>query len=164
MVGIRSRTQLTPEILDKRRSLISIGSFSVGTNQIALDCARRMGLPVFNAPFSNTRSVAELTIAEIIMLFRLVFPKSMTAHTGGWQKTAMGATEVRAKKLGIIGYGNIGSHLAMLAEAIGMRGIFYDRTDKLQHGNVQPTESIDEFLARSDVLSLHVPDPPERAA
>jgi D-3-phosphoglycerate dehydrogenase / 2-oxoglutarate reductase len=164
MVDIRSRTQLTPEILDKRRSLISIGSFSVGTNQIALDCARRMGLPVFNAPFSNTRSVAELTIAEIIMLFRRVFPKSMAAHTGGWQKTAMGATEVLAKKLRIIGYGNIGSQLAVLAKAFGMRVIFYDRTDKLQHGNVQPTESLDELLARSDVVSLHVTDTPERAA
>lgn len=158
MVGIRSRSQLTPEILDNQRSLIAIGCFSVGTNQVDLNFARHMGIPVFNAPFSNTRSVAELTIAEIIMLFRRVFPKSMAAHTGGWQKTAVGSTEVRAKTLGIVGYGNIGSQLAVLAEAIGMRVIFFDRTDKLQHGNVQPTQTLEELLANSDVVSFHVPD------
>ncbi len=161
MVGIRSRSQLTPEILDNQRSLIAIGCFSVGTNQVDLNFARHMGIPVFNAPFSNTRSVAELTIAEIIMLFRRVFPKSMAAHTGGWQKTAVGSTEVRAKTLGIVGYGNIGSQLAVLAEAIGMRVIFFDRTDKLQHGNVQPTQTLEELLANSDVVSFHVPDTPE---
>lgn len=161
MVGIRSRTQLTKAVLDHQRSLIAIGCFSVGTNQVALDFARDIGLPVFNAPFSNTRSVAELTIAEIIMLFRRVFPKSMAAHSGGWQKTAIGATEVRAKTLGIVGYGNIGSQLAVLAEAIGMRVIYFDRTDKLHHGNVQPTETLDELLAKADVVSLHVPDTPQ---
>ncbi|MGE0854941.1 MAG: phosphoglycerate dehydrogenase [Hyphomicrobiaceae bacterium] len=161
MVGIRSRTQLTPEALDGSRSLIAVGCFSVGTNQVALDYARHMGLPVFNAPFSNTRSVAELTIAEIIMLYRRVFPKSQSAHAGGWQKTAIGSGEVRAKTLGIVGYGNIGSQLAVLAEAIGMRVIFYDRTDKLQHGNVQPTDTLEELLGRADVVSLHVPDTPE---
>ena len=161
MIGIRSRTQLTKEVLDHQRSLIAIGCFSVGTNQVALEFARDIGLPVFNAPFSNTRSVAELTIAEIIMLFRRVFPKSMAAHTGGWQKTAIGATEVRSKTLGIVGNGNVEYQLAVLAEAIGMRVIYYDRTDKLQHGNVQPTESLDELLAKSDVVSLHVPDTPE---
>lgn len=161
MVGIRSRTQLNKEALDGVHSLIAVGCFSVGTNQVALDFARDMGLPVFNAPFSNTRSVAELTIAEIIMLARRIFPKSMAAHTGGWQKTALGATEVRAKTLGIVGYGNIGSQLAVLAEAIGMRVIYFDRTDKLQHGNVQPTETLDELLANSDYVSLHVPDTPD---
>lgn len=161
MVGIRSRTQLTRDVLDHQRSLIAVGCFSVGTNQVALEFARDVGLPVFNAPFSNTRSVAELSIAEIIMLFRRVFPKSVAAHAGGWQKTAIGSTEVRAKTLGIVGYGNIGSQLAVLAEAIGMRVIYYDRTDKLQHGNVQPVESLEELLAKSDVVSLHVPDLPE---
>ncbi|MBL8566600.1 MAG: phosphoglycerate dehydrogenase [Hyphomicrobiaceae bacterium] len=161
MVGIRSRSQLTPEVLDGNRSLIAIGCFSVGTNQVALDFARDMGLPVFNAPFSNTRSVAELTIAEIIMLYRRTFPKSMAAHSGIWQKTAEGAGEVRAKTLGIVGYGNIGSQLAVLAEAIGMRVIFFDLTDKLRHGNVEPTDTLDELLAKSDVVSLHVPQTPE---
>ncbi len=161
MVGIRSRSQLTPEVLDGNRSLIGIGCFSVGTNQVALDFARDMGLPVFNAPFSNTRSVAELTIAEIIMLYRRTFPKSMAAHSGIWQKTAEGAGEVRAKTLGIVGYGNIGSQLAVLAEAIGMRVIFFDLTDKLRHGNVEPTDTLDELLAKSDVVSLHVPQTPE---
>src|SRR6478752_5230457 len=108
MVGIRSRTQLTAEALDGMRSLVAVGCFSVGTNQVDLDAARHMGLPVFNAPFSNTRSVAELTIAEIVMLFRRAYPKSVAAHAGGWDKSAVGANEVRAKTLGIIGYGNIG--------------------------------------------------------
>ncbi|MCB1520217.1 MAG: phosphoglycerate dehydrogenase [Hyphomicrobiaceae bacterium] len=163
MVGIRSRTQLTPAALDGMRSLIAIGCFSVGTNQVDLDVARHMGLPVFNAPFSNTRSVAELTIAEIIMLFRRVFPKSVAAHAGDWQKTAVGANEVRAKTLGIVGYGNIGSQLAVLAEAIGMRVIYYDRTDKLRHGNVEPTDTLEELLARSDVVTLHVPQTADTA-
>jgi len=161
MLGIRSRTQLTPETLDGLRSLIAIGCFSVGTNQVDLNFARHMGLPVFNAPFSNTRSVAELTIAEIIMLFRRIFPKSTAAHEGGWLKTAIGSNEVRAKTLGIIGYGNIGSQLAVLAEAIGMRVIFYDLTDKLQHGNVMPTDTLEELLAKADVVTLHVPQTPE---
>lgn len=161
MIGIRSRTQLTKEVLDHQRSLIAIGCFSVGTNQVALEFARDIGLPVFNAPFANTRSVAELTIAEIIMLFRRVYPKSVAAHVGGWQKTAVGATEVRAKTLGIVGYGNIGSQLAVLAEAIGMRVIYYDHTDKLRHGNVEPTDTLSELLGRSDVVSLHLPQTPE---
>lgn len=161
MVGIRSRTQLTKEVLDHQRTLIAIGCFSVGTNQVALEFARDIGLPVFNAPFANTRSVAELTIGEIIMLFRRVYPKSVAAHEGGWQKTAVGATEVRAKTLGIVGYGNIGSQLAVLAEAIGMRVIYYDHTDKLRHGNVEPTDTLSELLGRSDVVSLHLPQTPE---
>ena len=132
MLGIRSRTQLTAEGLDGQRSVIAIGCFSVGTNQVDLMAARDMGVPVFNAPFSNTRSVAELTIAEIVMLFRGIFPRSHSAHQGGWDKSAAGAHEVRGKTLGIIGYGNIGSQLADLAEAMGMRAIFYDPTDKLK--------------------------------
>ena len=161
MVGIRSRTRLNAAALDGMRSLVAIGCFSVGTNQVDLDAARHMGIPVFNAPFSNTRSVAELTIAEIVMLYRRVFPKSVGAHAGGWEKTAEGANEIRGKTLGIVGYGNIGSQLAVLAEAMGMRVIYYDRTDKLRHGNTEPKDTLDELLAASDVVSLHVPETPE---
>jgi D-3-phosphoglycerate dehydrogenase len=160
VVGIRSRTRLNAAALDGMRSLIAIGCFSVGTNQVDLDAARRMGIPVFNAPFSNTRSVAELTIAEIVMLYRRVFPKSVSAHAGGWEKTAEGAYEIRGKTLGIVGYGNIGSQLAVLAEAMGMRVIFYDLTDKLRHGNTEPKDTLEELLAASDVVSLHVPETP----
>lgn len=158
IVGIRSRTQLKAEALDNMRSIIAVGCFSVGTNQVDLDATRHMGLPVFNAPFSNTRSVAELTIAEIVMLYRRVFPKSVGAHSGGWDKSAVDSNEIRAKTLGIIGYGNIGSQLAVLAEAMGMRVIYFDRTDKLRHGNVEPVDTLDELLAAADVVSLHVPE------
>jgi len=161
MLGIRSRTQLTAEALDNQRSVIAVGCFSVGTNQVDLFSARDFGIPVFNAPFSNTRSVAELTIAEIVMLFRGIFPKSSAAHKGDWLKTAAGAHEVRGKTLGIIGYGNIGSQLAGLAEAMGMRVIFYDPTDKLNRGNVEPREDLDALLAESDVVSIHVPETPQ---
>jgi len=161
MLGIRSRTRLNAEALDGMRSLIAIGCFSVGTNQVNLNAARDMGIPVFNAPFSNTRSVAELTIAEIVMLYRRIFPKSVGAHAGGWEKTAVGSHEIRGKTLGIVGYGNIGSQLAVLAEAMGMRVIFHDRTDKLRHGNTEPKETLEELLAASDVVSLHVPETPE---
>jgi D-3-phosphoglycerate dehydrogenase len=127
---------------------------------VDLDAARLAGIPVFNAPFSNTRSVAELTLGEIIMLFRRVFPKSMAAHAGGWDKSAIDSHEVRGKTLGIVGYGNIGSQLSYLAEAMGMRVIFYDHTDKLRHGNTEPTESLQALLSQSDVVSLHVPETP----
>jgi D-3-phosphoglycerate dehydrogenase / 2-oxoglutarate reductase len=160
MLGIRSRTQLTSETIDGVRSLIAVGCFSVGTNQVDLGAASTMGIPVFNAPFSNTRSVAELTMAEIVMLFRRVFPKSNSAHGGGWDKSAIGSHEVRGKTLGIVGYGNIGSQLSTIAEAMGMRVVFHDHTDKLRHGNVEPTESLAELLAISDVVSLHVPETP----
>jgi len=161
MLGIRSRTQLTAEALDGQRSVIAVGCFSVGTNQVDLLAARDMGVPVFNAPFSNTRSVAELTIAEIVMLFRGIFPRSQSAHQGGWDKSAAGAHEVRGKTLGIIGYGNIGSQLADLAEAMGMRVIFYDPTDKLNRGNVAPTDTLGRLLGQSDVVSIHVPETSE---
>jgi D-3-phosphoglycerate dehydrogenase len=161
ILGIRSRTQLTADALDGQRSVIAVGCFSVGTNQVDLLAARDMGIPVFNAPFSNTRSVAELTIAEIVMLFRFIFPKSSAAHRGEWLKSAAGAHEVRGKTLGIVGYGNIGSQLAELAEAMGMRVIFYDPTDKLNRGNVQPSESLGALLAESDAVSVHVPETPE---
>ena len=160
MLGIRSRTQITPKVIDGIRSLVAVGCFSVGTNQVDLAACAGMGIPVFNAPFSNTRSVAELTIAEIVMLYRRIFPKSAAAHKGDWDKSASGSNEVRGKTLGIVGYGNIGTQLAMLAEAMGMQVIYFDHTDKLRHGNTEPVESLDELLARSDVVTLHVPETP----
>ncbi len=160
MLGIRSRTQITADVIDGIRSLVAIGCFSVGTNQVDLDACAEMGIPVFNAPFSNTRSVAELTIAEIVMLYRRIVPKSDAAHKGDWDKSALGSHEVRGKTLGIVGYGNIGTQLAMLAETMGMQVIYYDHTDKLRHGNTEPVESLDELLAKADVVTLHVPETP----
>jgi D-3-phosphoglycerate dehydrogenase len=160
LLGIRSRSEITQEIVEATDQLIAIGCFSVGTNQVDLDAARRRGIPVFNAPFSNTRSVAELTIAEIVMLYRRIFPRSVSAHGGGWDKSAVGSHELRGKTLGIVGYGNIGSQLSDLAEAMGMRVVFYDHTDKLRRGNVEPTNTLDELLAVSDVVSLHLPETP----
>jgi len=158
VLGIRSRTQLTEEIFAATDRLFVVGCFSVGTNQVDLAAARGRGIPIFNAPFSNTRSVAELVIGEIVMLFRRVVPRSVAAHAGGWDKSAKGSFEVRGKTLGIVGYGNIGSQLSNLAEAMGMRVIFYDLTDKLRHGNTEPTNSLAELLGESDVVSLHVPE------
>jgi D-3-phosphoglycerate dehydrogenase len=160
LIGIRSRTHLTEEVFSHADRLIAVGCFSVGTNQVELDAARRRGVPVFNAPFSNTRSVAELTIGEIVMLLRRILPRSASAHQGGWDKSAKGSREVRGRTLGIIGYGNIGSQLSTLAEAMGMRVIYYDHTDKLRHGNTEPTDSLMALLAQSDVVSLHVPETP----
>ncbi|MDO9442336.1 MAG: phosphoglycerate dehydrogenase [Beijerinckiaceae bacterium] len=160
ILGIRSRTQLDEAAFAAAERLIAVGCFSVGTNQVDLDAARRRGIPVFNAPFSNTRSVAELVIGEIVMLFRRIFPRSVSAHVGGWDKSATGSIEVRGKTLGIIGYGNIGSQLSTLAEAMGMRVVYFDVTDKLRHGNTEPAESLDELLRISDVVSLHVPETP----
>ena len=161
MLGIRSRTQITPEVLAATDRTAAIGCFSVGTNQVDLDAACRRGVPVFNAPFSNTRSVAELTIAEIVMLYRQIFPKSVSAHHGGWSKSAVGSREVRGKTLGIVGYGNIGSQLAVLAEAFGMTVLYYDIVDKLHFGNVRPAESLDELLGAADIVTLHVPETPQ---
>lgn len=160
LLGIRSRTQLTGDILSSVGQLIAVGCFSVGTNQVDLDAARRRGIPVFNAPFSNTRSVAELVIGEIVMLLRRIVPRSAAAHDGGWDKSATDSHEVRGRTLGIVGYGNIGSQLSMLAEAMGMKVIFFDHTDKLRHGNTEPVESLQELLTRSDIVSLHVPETP----
>ncbi|MGI9421841.1 MAG: phosphoglycerate dehydrogenase [Hyphomicrobiaceae bacterium] len=158
MLGIRSRTQLTPTVLNATSRLMAVGCFSVGTNQIDLETAQQRGVPVFNAPFSNTRSVAELTIAEIVMLFRRTFPRSVYAHAGIWEKSAYQSREVRGKTLGIVGYGNIGTQLAALAEALGMRVIYFDQTDKLRYGNVEPTASLEELLATADVVTLHTPE------
>jgi D-3-phosphoglycerate dehydrogenase len=160
LLGIRSRTQLTHDVFSDAGRLIAVGCFSVGTNQVDLEAARRRGIPVFNAPFSNTRSVAELVIGEIVMLLRRIFPRSVAAHQGDWDKSATGSHEVRGRTLGIIGYGNIGSQLSMLAENMGMKVIFFDHTDKLRHGNTKPVESLEHLLAQSDIVSLHVPETP----
>ena len=161
VLGIRSRTQLTTEVFEAARRLMAVGCFCIGTNQVALGAARARGVPVFNAPYSNTRSVAELAIGEIIMLMRRIFPKSVAAHAGLWDKSAANSWEVRGKTLGIVGYGSIGSQLSVLAEALGMRVIYYDIIDKLGHGNAAPVASLDALLAQSDVVSLHVPQTPE---
>jgi D-3-phosphoglycerate dehydrogenase / 2-oxoglutarate reductase len=160
ILGIRSRTQLTEQIFKAADKLIAVGCFSVGTNQVDLEAATKRGIPVFNAPFSNTRSVAELVIGEIVMLLRRITDRSASAHQGGWDKSADNSLEVRGKVLGIVGYGNIGSQLSNLAEAMGMRVIYFDQTDKLRHGNTEPCESLDELLGQSDVVSLHVPETP----
>ncbi|MCW8085324.1 phosphoglycerate dehydrogenase [Sabulicella glaciei] len=158
MLGIRSRTTITEEALRSADRLMSIGCFCIGTNQVDLEAARQRGIPVFNAPFSNTRSVAELTLGEIVMLLRGIFPKSVAAHAGDWDKSADGSREVRGRTLGIVGYGNIGSQLSVLAEAFGMRVIYYDRTAKLPLGNASRCASLAELLHWSDIVTLHVPE------
>ncbi|MCB9752120.1 MAG: phosphoglycerate dehydrogenase [Myxococcales bacterium] len=158
MVGIRSKTHVTERVLDAVPRLHAIGAFCIGTDQISLSGARDRGVVVFNAPFSNTRSVAELMIGEIIMLARHVFMRSAACHRGEWRKSAKGSHEVRGKTLGIVGYGHIGSQLSVLAEALGMHVIFYDIVNKLPLGNARACGSLDELLAASDFVSLHVPD------
>jgi D-3-phosphoglycerate dehydrogenase len=160
LIGIRSRTQLDEAAFAAADRLIAVGCFSVGTNQVDLDAARRRGVPVFNAPFSNTRSVAELVIGEIVMLLRRIFPRSTAAHAGRWDKSAADSHEVRGKTLGIVGYGNIGSQLSNLAEAMWMRVIYFDLSDKLRHGNTEPADSLADLLRVSDVVTLHVPETP----
>ena len=157
-VGIRSRTHLTKEILEHAQKLVAVGCFCIGTNQVDLVEAKRRGIPVFNAPFSNTRSVAELVLAEIILLMRQVPKANMEVHRGVWNKSAAGANEVRGKKLGIIGYGHIGSQLSVIAEAVGMQVYFYDIENKLPLGNAQQVASLDELLSSCDAISLHVPE------
>lgn len=160
-VGLRSRTQLTAEVLKRAEKLIAIGCFCIGTNQVDLATAESLGIPVFNAPFSNTRSVAELVIGEIIMLMRGIPERNAIAHRGGWMKTAAGSHEVRGKTLGVIGYGHIGTQLGILAETLGMRVVFFDIEDKLPLGNAQQIHSMEQLLAQSDVVSLHVPETPQ---
>ncbi len=161
MVGIRSTTQVRREDLAHADRLFCIGCFCIGTNQVDVDEAKMRGIPVFNAPYSNTRSVAELVLGEIIMLFRRVPEKTAMAHAGVWRKTAEGSREIRGKTLGIVGYGHIGSQLSILAEALGMKVRFYDIADKLAIGNAQPCASLDELLGCADVVSLHVPGTPD---
>ena len=159
-VGIRSRTQLTQEVFDAAKKLVAVGCFCIGSNQVELDAATRRGITVFNAPFSNTRSVAELVLAEAILLLRGVPSKNAAAHRGEWQKTAANAFEIRGKKLGIIGYGNIGMQLGVIAEGLGMQVQFYDTRNKLPLGNARQVPSLNQLLASSDVVSLHVPESP----
>ena len=161
ILGIRSRTQLTDAVLAEANRLMAVGCFCIGTNQVDLRSARRRGVPVFNAPYSNTRSVAELVMGEIVMLMRRILPRSESAHRGGWDKSAANSREVRGKTLGIVGYGNIGAQLSVLAEAFGMRVIFHDIVPRLPHGNASPVASLGELLAASDVVSLHVPETPQ---
>ncbi|CAK0780072.1 phosphoglycerate dehydrogenase [Azospirillaceae bacterium] len=160
IIGIRSRTQLTAPVLKAAKRLFSIGCFCIGTNQVDLGTARRLGIPVFNAPYSNTRSVAELVIGQIIMLMRGVQEKSFLLHRNGWSKSAAGSFEIRGKTLGIVGYGHIGSQVSILAEALGMRVRFYDIIKKLAIGNARSCSSLKELLEVSDVVSLHVPETP----
>ena len=157
-VGIRSRTQLSAEILDAARKLVAVGCFCIGTNQVDLAAATARGVAVFNAPFSNTRSVAELVLAEAILLLRGVAEKNAAAHRGQWQKSAANAFEIRGKRLGIIGYGNIGMQLGVLAESLGMQVQFYDVVNKLPLGNARQVPSLNQLLASSEVVSLHVPE------
>jgi len=156
-VGIRSRTQLSAEIFEAADRLVAIGCFCIGTNQVDLEAAAKRGIPVFNAPFSNTRSVAELVMAEVILLLRGVPQRSAAAHRGEWQKSATGAFECRGKTLGIIGYGNIGMQLGVIAESLGMKVIYFDVESKLPLGNAQPKATLDALLKEAHVVSLHVP-------
>jgi D-3-phosphoglycerate dehydrogenase len=158
IVGIRSRTQLTEEVFDAANKLIGVGCFCIGTNQVNLDAARKRGIPVFNAPYSNTRSVAELVVANTIALLRGIPRKNAGAHRGEWFKSAKASYEARGKTLGIIGYGNIGAQASVLAESLGLRVRYYDVVPRLSLGNAQQVSTLDELLAQSDVVSLHVPD------
>ena len=156
-LGIRSRTQISVELLAAAKRLVAIGCFCIGTNQVDLKSAQQHGIPVFNAPYSNTRSVAELVIAEIVMLMRGIPEKNAQAHRGTWLKSANHAFEIRGKKLGIIGYGHIGTQLGLLAEAMGMQVAFYDIEQKLALGNAKACPDLQTLLAQSEVISLHVP-------
>ncbi|MDG4550597.1 MAG: phosphoglycerate dehydrogenase [Candidatus Contendobacter sp.] len=160
-VGIRSATQLTARIFENAPRLIGVGCFCIGTNQVDLDAAQGRGVPVFNAPFSNTRSVAELVLAEIVLLMRGIPQRNALAHRGGWVKTATGSHEARGKCLGIVGYGHIGTQVGLLAEALGMRVVYYDIETKLTLGNAQPLPSLDSLLEAADVVTLHVPETPQ---
>ncbi len=157
-IGIRSRTQLTDEIFEAAKKLVAVGCFCIGTNQVELTSATRRGIPVFNAPYSNTRSVAELVLAEAIMLVRGIPEKNAVAHRGGWMKSATDAYEIRGKKLGIVGYGSIGSQLSILAESLGMEIYFYDIMTRLPMGNAKQVSDLHDLLALADIVSLHVPE------
>ena len=158
VLGIRSKTQITPRVLDAANKLLVIGAFCIGTTQIDLNYCLKKGVVVFNAPYSNTRSVVELAIGQIIMLMRNIFPKSVEIHQGEWNKSAINSREVRGKNLGIVGYGNIGKQLSVLAEAIGMRVYYYDLEHRLALGNAVKCNSLEDLLNVSDVVSLHIDD------
>jgi len=163
LIGIRSSTQLTAEVLAHAKRLIAVGCFCIGTNQVNLEAAQGLGIPVFNAPYSNTRSVAELVLAEAILLMRRIPQKNAECHRGGWSKSASGSFEVRDKVLGIVGYGHIGTQVGLLAEGLGMRVIFHDIEPKLTLGNARAAASLDDLLQRSDIVTLHVPETPQTA-
>lgn len=158
LLGIRSKTKVTRKVLEHAPKLQAIGAFCIGTNQIDLTAAAQHGVVVFNAPYSNTRSVAELVIGSGIMLIRRILDKNIAAHNGFWNKDATGSYELRGKTLGIIGYGNIGSQVSVLAEAMGLKVIFYDVLTKLPLGNAVPCKSLKELVGKADIISLHVPD------
>ncbi len=160
-VGIRSATEMTARVFAGAPKLTGVGCFCIGTNQVDLDAARDRGIPVFNAPFSNTRSVAELVLAETILLLRGIPARNASTHRGGWIKTAAGSHEVRGKVLGIVGYGHIGTQVGLLAEALGMHVIYYDVDAKLALGNARPVATLETLLAMSDVVTLHVPETPQ---
>lgn len=160
-LGIRSKTQINSSILDYCSNLLTVGAFCIGTNQIDLNWAKKKGVAVFNAPHSNTRSVAELVIAEMIALSRQLGDRNIKAHLGEWIKTTEGSREVRGKILGIVGYGHIGSQVSVLAESLGLKVIFYDTVKKLPLGNATSCSSLDELLKRSDFVTLHVPEVPD---
>jgi D-3-phosphoglycerate dehydrogenase len=157
VLGIRSKTHVTKRVLENADKLLAIGAFCIGTNQIALDAARKKGIAVFNAPYSNTRSVAELVIGLCVMLIRKIIDKNNAAHSGTWQKEAKGSFELRGKTLGIVGYGNIGSQVSVMAEAMGMNVVYYDIVKKLPHGNAKQVRSLEELLEQSNIVTLHVP-------
>lgn len=159
-VGLRSRTRLSAEVLERAPKLVAIGCFCIGTNQVDLAAAARLGIPVFNAPFSNTRSVAELVLGEIIMLLRGIPHKNAVQHRGGWEKSAAHSYEARGKTLGIVGYGHIGTQIGVLAEHLGMSVLYYDIEPKLALGNARPVASLQALLGAADVVSLHVPETP----
>ena len=163
IVGLRSRTQLDAEAIAHTRRLLAVGCFCIGTNQVDLRQTRELGVPVFNAPYSNTRSVAELVIAEAILLMRRVPERNAECHRGGWAKSAEGSFEVRGKTLGIVGYGHIGTQVGVLAESLGMHVLFHDIEAKLALGNAAPARDLGDLLARSDIVTLHVPQTPETA-
>ncbi|HDO1315442.1 phosphoglycerate dehydrogenase [Aeromonas veronii] len=157
-IGLRSRTQIAEKVLDAANKLVAIGCFCIGTNQVELEAAQIRGIPVFNAPFSNTRSVAELVLGEILLLLRGIPEKNAKCHRGVWEKLANRSVEARGKKLGIIGYGHIGTQLGIIAESIGMKVYYYDIENKLSLGNAIQVPSMVELLNMSDVISLHVPE------
>ena len=163
LLGIRSKTQVTRHVLASAPDLVAVGAFCIGTNQIDLAAAAEQGVVVFNAPFSNTRSVVELAIAEIISMARHLTDKNSDLHRGVWDKSAKGAHEVRGRTLGIVGYGNIGSQLSVVAEALGMRVYFYDIADKLALGNAQRCDTLEELLGKAETISLHVDGRPGNA-
>ena len=160
-VGIRSRTHLSENVLAHAEKLVAVGCFCIGTNQVDLDAAKRRGIAVFNAPFSNTRSVAELVLGEILLLLRRIPERNAKAHRGEWDKSAEGSYEARGKTLGIIGYGHIGTQLGIMAEHTGMKVEFYDIEDKLTLGNATQVATLTQLLQRADIISLHVPETPQ---